>query len=540
VVAVATMFGLLDLLSHALTVPTFGPELAALVGLGVGIDYALFIVTRYRQGLGEGLSPAEAVSRAMATSGRAVIFAGSTVVLSLFGLFLLGLPFIYGAALGAVFAVLLVMAASMTLLPAALGFAGPNIDRLRVGLRRHRQPAVGSAFWARWSRLVQRRPWTAGGAALLVLIVLALPFLSLHLAFTDAGTDPPSYTTRHAYDLLAQGFGPGTAGPLVIAVSQPTGVRPGGARSAGVPATGADADAVSRLAGRLALLSGVEAVSPPEYNSDRSAAVITVIPRTSPQDARTAALVHDIRGSVIPAVLAGTGVRAWVGGATAESVDTTNVISQHLPLVLSTVVLLGVLLLMVAFRSVVVPLASVVMTLVSTGAAYGVMVAVFQWAWLGGGIDNGTTAPVDPWIPVMLFALLFGLSMDYQVFLTSRVKEAWSAGQSDADAVTSGLAATGRVITSAAAIMVCVFGAFVLGDLRILKVFGFAMATAILLDATLVRMVLMPATLQVFGRANWWFPRRLAGIVPDFLSEPGAGARPELARVRLGPAGRQG
>jgi putative drug exporter of the RND superfamily len=393
----------------------------------------------------------------------------------------------------------------MTLLPAALGFAGTNIDRPHVGLRRRQASGpAGLSFWARWGRQVPRRPWAAGGAALLVPIVLALPFLSLHLAFTDAGTGPPSYTTRQAYDLLAEGFGPGSAGPLVVAAELP----PGG-----------DARAVGRLTGGLSALADVKSVTGPEYNAAKNAATITVVPQTSPQDARTAALVHQMRETVVPSALSGTDARAWVGGATAASVDTTNVISGHLAQVLSTVVLLAVLLMMLAFRSVVVPLAGVVMTLISTGAAYGVMVAVFHWGWLGGGIDNGTTAPVDPWIPVMLFALLFGLSMDYQVFLTSRIKEAWSSGQSSSDAVANGLASTGRVITSAAGIMVCVFGAFVLGDLRILKVFGFAMATAILLDATLVRMVLMPATLQVLGKTNWWFPRRLAGMVPDLISE---------------------
>ena len=275
VVAVATMFGLLDLLSHVLTVPSFGPELAALVGLGVGIDYALFIVTRYRQGLSEGLAPAEAVSKALATSGRAVVFAGSTVVLSLLGLFLLGLPFIYGAALGAVLAVLLVMAASITLLPAALGFAGPNIDGLRVSLRRRRQAAMGPSFWARWSRQVQRRPWAAGGAALMVLVVLALPFVSLHLAFTDSGTNPTTYTSRHAYDLLAEGFGPGAAGPLVIATSL----------LGGSGAASGDAAVVDRLARHVSALPDVQSVSRPEYNPGHTAAVVTVVPRTSPQDA---------------------------------------------------------------------------------------------------------------------------------------------------------------------------------------------------------------------------------------------------------------
>jgi putative drug exporter of the RND superfamily len=506
IVAVAGSFGILDLLSHGLTVPSFGPELAALVGLGVGIDYALFVVTRYRSTLAGGADPQTAVATAMATSGRAVLFAGITVVLSLLGLFLLGLPFIYGASLGAVTAVLMTIAASMTLLPAALGFAGDNIDRFHVGLRRRDRTAAYSrpAFWWRWSRQVQRRPWAAGGAALLALVVLALPFLSLRLSFTDAGTDPTGYTTRHAYDLLAKGFGPGASGPLVLAAQLPAGAGPA---------------ALDPLAEHVASLADVQSVSPPRLNTDGTAAVLTVVPRTAPQDAATTQLVKEIRNTVIPQTTAGTGIHVLVGGATAASIDTTGVIAQRLALVISIVILLSILLLATAFRSVVIPVASALMTLLSTGAAYGVMVAVFQWGWLGKSIDNGATAPVDPWVPVMLFTLLFGLSMDYQVFLVSRIREGWRMGHSDSDAVANGLAGTGRVITSAAAIMICVFGAFVLGDLRLLRVFGLAMAVAILLDATLVRMVLMPAALQLFGRANWWFPQRLHRMLPDLMHE---------------------
>jgi RND superfamily putative drug exporter len=511
IVAVAATFGILDVLSHALTVPSFGPELAALVGLGVGIDYALFVVTRYRSSLRSGADPHTAVVTAMATSGRAVVFAGSTVVLSLCGLFLLGLPFIYGAALGAIIAVLLVMTASVTLLPAALGFAGTGIDRLRVGRRPRAEQGAERGFWWRWSRLVQRRPWLAGGAAITALVVLAAPFTALRLAFTDAGTSPPSYTSRQAYDLLAKGFGPGSNGPLVVTLA--------------LPGSSGQAGAVTALRDRLAAQPGVAFVSPPRYNATRNAGVLTVIPRTSPQDARTSALVHRIRDVVVPGAVAGTGVRALVGGQTAASIDTAALISRHLALVVAFVILLSVLLLVAAFRSVAIPLVSALLTLLSTGAAYGVMVAVFQWGWLGTGIDNGTTAPVDPWIPLMLFALLFGFSMDYQVFLISKIREEWTAGAGDSAAVTRGLASTGRVITSAAAIMICVFGAFVLGDLRVLRVIGLGMAVAVLLDATVVRMVLMPAVLQLMGRANWWFPGRLERAVPSFLSEvPAANA----------------
>jgi putative drug exporter of the RND superfamily len=507
VVAVAATFGVLDLLSHRLTVPNFAPELAALVGLAVGIDYALFVVSRYRNLLHAGSDPEQAVRGAMATSGRAVVFAGSTVVLSLFGLFLLGLPFIYGAALGTIVAVLLVMVASVTLLPAALGFAGHNIDRLHVGRRRTAGSESGhQGFWSRWASQVQRRPWLTGGLAVLVLVVLALPFASMRLAFTDAGTDPQAFTTRHAFDLISQNFGPGRNGPLVIALSVP---QP------------SDRPVVASLDHRLAGLGDVASLSPPAYDSAGTAAVITVVPKTSPQDARTSALVQQIRSTVVPSAMGGSGITALVGGETAASIDTAGVISEHLALVLTFVVLLGLVLLVLAFRSITIPIASAIVTLLSTGVAYGVVVAVFQWGWLGSGIEQGTTAPVDPWIPVMLFTILFGLSMDYQVFLVSRIREAYDRGADPSSAVTEGLSTTGRVITSAAAIMICVFGAFVLGDVRILRVFGLGMAAAILLDATLVRIVLMPSVLQIMGPLSWWFPRSWDRLVPRVLSPTG-------------------
>ncbi|HEX3713902.1 MAG TPA: MMPL family transporter [Trebonia sp.] len=507
VAGVAVTFGAVDLISHALTVPTFAPELAALVGLGVGIDYALFVVTRYRSALHAGSPPETAVTVAMATSGLAVLFAGSTVVLSLLGLFLLGLPFIYGAALAAVIAVLVVMTASMTLLPAALGFAGGGIDRFAV--RRSGRPAgTGPALWARWSRQIQRRPWASAAAALLVLAALAVPFFSLRLAYSDAGDDPAGYTTRQAYDLLAAGFGAGANGPLVIAVKVPDG--------AGQAVAGA-------LAARLAAEPDVAAASAPRFDRAGDAAVISVIPDTAPQDARTTALVQRIRGDVIPAVTRGTRVTALVGGVTAASIDSAEVTAGRLPLVIGVVVALSLLLLTAAFRSVLIPVTSALMTLISTGAAYGVTVTVFQWGWLGPGIDNGRTAPLDPWVPLFLFALLFGLSMDYQVFLLSRIREGWKRTGDNTAAVAGGLASTGRIITSAAAIMICVFGSFVLGDLRVLRLFGLGMAAAVLLDATLVRMVLVPSVMEILGRANWWMPRWLDRAVPPLAVEVEAG-----------------
>jgi putative drug exporter of the RND superfamily len=529
IVAVAATFGVLDLVSHQVTVPSFAPELAALVGLGVGIDYALFVVTRYRAALRTGVTPQDAVAAAMSTAGRAVMFAGCTVVLSLLGLFLLGLPFIYGAALGAIIAVLLVVTASMTLLPAALGFAGTGVDRLRVGRRRRPVEAADAAtgFWWTWARQVQRRPWLSGGTALAVLVLLALPFGALRLAFTDAGTSPASYTSRQAYDLLATGFGPGANGPLSVALSLPgPGRQP----------------AVSGLRADLAGQPDVASVSPAAYNQEHTAAVLTVIPRTSPQDARTSALVRELRDTVIPRATTGSGIHALVGGQTAAASDTAALISGRLLAVVAFVIVLSVLLLTIAFRSLAIPAVSAVSTLLSTGAAYGVLVAVFQWGWLGGGIDNGATAPVDPWIPVMLFALLFGFSMDYQVFLISRIRERRLAGDGDSDAVAGGMARTGRVITSAAAIMICVFTAFVLGDLRVLRVIGLGMAVAVLLDATLVRMVVTPAVFQLMGRANWWFPRRLDRAIPDLFSEtvePSSAAAPLHPALSAAPAKEQ-
>ncbi len=502
---VAAAFGALDLLSHGLVTPTFSPELAAMVGIGVGIDYALFVVTRYRQALHDGSGPQEAVTVALATSGRAVLFAGCTVVISLVGMFLLGLPFVYGLGLGAITAVLLVMGGALTLLPAALGFVGHKIDRfhvprlLRRGSARHNE-----TFWWRWSRVVQHRPWVTGGAALGVLVVLALPLFSMHLAFTDAGNDPAGQMTRVSYDRLVRGFGPGSNGPLLIAVDLPRG-------------TGRAA--LTALQTQLQHDPGVAVAAPAQLNRAGDAAVVTVVPTTSPQDIRTEKLVRRLRDHLIPRAVRGTGASAMVGGYTAGAVDSAQRLQQRLFVVIGAVVILSFLLLMAVFRSVAVPLKAAVMNLLSVGAAYGVIVAVFQWGWLGSIIDIGKTAPIDPWIPLMLFTILFGLSMDYEVFLLSRVREEWRRTGDNATAVADGIASTGRIITAAAAIMVCVFASFVLGNEHVLKVFGLGLATAIFVDATLVRMVLVPATMELLGNTNWWFPRRLDRIVPKLSVE---------------------
>jgi putative drug exporter of the RND superfamily len=498
---IAIAFAVLDLLSHVITTPVFAPEMMAMIGLGVGIDYALFIVTRYRQGLAEGRTPRQATAVSLATSGRSVVFAGTTVILSLLGLFILQLPFMRGLAVGAIAAVVLVMLAAVTLLPAMLGFAGLAVDRLHVpGLLQNAAEPSERGFWYRWSRTVQRRPIVATLASLVCLIVLIVPFFSMRLAFTDAGNDPPGTTTRQAFDALATGFGSGFNGPLVVAASVPEGQR----------AT------VDALQGKVAATPGIAFVTPAQFSKSGHDAVIIAYPTASPQSAKTEAIVHTLRNDVIPAATSGTGVAAYVGGETAGSVDASSYLSARLVWVIGVVLLLSFLLLMAVFRSLAIPLKAVVVNLLSVGAAYGVIVAVFQWGWLGGLIGIGATAPIDPWIPLMMFTILFGLSMDYEVFLLSRIREEWRHTGDNSSAVADGLAKTARVITAAAAIMICVFGSFVIGDpLHVLKVFGLGLAAAILIDATLVRMVLVPSVMELLGRSNWWMPARLDRIVPN-------------------------
>jgi RND superfamily putative drug exporter len=498
---IAIGFAVLDLLSHVVTTPVFAPEIMAMIGLGVGIDYALFVVTRYRQGLAEGRQPREAIALSLATSGRAVVFAGTTVILSLLGLFILQLSFMRGLAIGAIAAVVLVMTAAITLLPAMLGFSGRAIDKLHVpGLLQSAAEPSARGFWYRWSRTVQRHPLVAGTAALLVLLCLAVPLFSMRLAFTDAGNDPTNLTTRQAFDALATGFGPGFNGPLIIAATVPPGQHA----------------AIEQLDAALKRTAGVAFVAPAQFSTSGTAAVIIAYPTTSPQSAQTEAMVHNLRDHVIPASTSGTGVNAFVGGETAGSVDASSYLSSRLPWVIGTVLLLSFLLLMAVFRSLAIPIKAVVVNLLSVGAAYGVIVAVFQWGWLGGVIRIGATAPIDPWIPLMMFTILFGLSMDYEVFLLSRMREEWRIGHDNSAAVADGLAKTARVITAAAAIMICVFGSFVIGDpLHVLKVFGLGLAAAILIDATLVRMVLVPSIMELIGDANWWMPSWLDRVVPN-------------------------
>jgi len=487
---------LIGVLAAVMDVPDWAPALASMLGIGVGIDYALLIVTRYRGALAAGLAPREATSEAVTTAGRSVLIAGTTVVISLLGLFLMGLPYLYGAALATIIAVIVVMAASVTLVPALMAMAGPRIERLRIpGVNRtggdpDRTPA------ARWSRAVQRRPLVAAVAGVLVLLVLASPFAGLRLGFPDRGNDAADTTTRQAYDLVSQGFGPGANGPLLLA-----------AATAGEGAR----DAITRLAGQLRDDPGVAAVAEPAVSRDGDAVMLTVTPRTSPQDPATEDLVHHLRDDVLPAA----GVNMDVGGATAALVDQSQATADRLPLFIGGVVGLSFLLLLVSFRSIVVSIKAAAMNLLSIGAAYGMVAYLAEGGWAGQLVGIDTETPVPPFIPVIMFAVLFGLSMDYEVFLLSRVREEYLARGDTARAVTQGLARTARVITAAALIMVAVFGAFALSPDVSLKLIGLGLATAIFVDATIVRMVLVPAVMQLLGDRNWWLPNWLDRVIPE-------------------------
>jgi RND superfamily putative drug exporter len=396
-------------------------------------------------------------------------------------------------AIGASLAVLFVMAAAVTLLPAVLGFVGHNIDKFALPTA-HRVRDPEQTFWARWSRTLQSRPWPAAIIGLLLLVFLALPVFSMRLGVADLGNDPTSMTTRRAYDLLSEGFGPGFNGPLLVASDT---------RSP------ADTAAMRNVAAAIARDPSVAQVSPVITSPNGNGSLIDVVSRYSPQDKQTTQLVHRLRNDVIPNATQGSALDVHVGGQTAIGVDLADTLGQRLPFVFLAILVLSFALLMVVFRSILVPLKAVIMNLLSIGAAYGVIVAIFQWGWLKGVVGIGKEGPIEAWVPMMLFAIVFGLSMDYEVFLLSRIKEEYDLTHDNATAVSHGLAKTARLITAAAAIMICVFASFVLSDLRVLKLVGFGLAFAVFIDATVVRMVLVPATMELLGDRNWWFPKAL-------------------------------
>jgi len=502
--------------SRFVETPEWAATVATMIGLGVGIDYALFIITRYRQGLAGGMSPREANLTAMGTAGRAVLFAGGTVVISLLGMLTMGLSYLNGVAASAVLAVLIMLAASLTLLPAILGFVGKNIDRLRVPFTGRSSHQGTHAFWYRWSRIVQRRPWAAFSAGALVLLIITLPLLSLRLGFPDEGNNAPDQTSRQAYDRLSAGFGPGFNGPLLMV--------------ADLKASSDSAGTITRLTDAAKGTDGVAFVSPPVLNEAGDTAIINVFPENKPQDAETSELVNRLRDSVIPDAVATTGATVSVGGFTAISIDQTDYITKRLPLFIGSVVLLSFLLLTTVFRSPLVALKAGIMNLLSIAAAYGVMAYAVQGSWFG-DLLNIPETPIPAFVPMIMFAILFGLSMDYEVFLLSRIREEYLRTGDNGLAVADGLAATARVITAAAAIMVFVFGVFIFDPNVFIKQIGLGLTTAVLVDATIVRMILVPATMELLGNANWWMPRWLDKLLPEVHIEGEASVQAELATL---------
>ncbi|MFI1097028.1 MMPL family transporter [Streptomyces sp. NPDC020917] len=494
------------LLSHGMNVADFSPELASLVGIGVGIDYALFIVTRHRKGILRGKTPEEAAVTAINTSGRAVLFAGSTVCIALLGMFTLRLTFLNGVAVAAALTVVITVAAAVTLLPALLGALG-----LRILSRRQRrrlaaqgpqtQPTAGAA--ARWSSFLERHPRSLAAVAVVVMAALAVPALSLRLGSSDQGNNPTTTTTRKAYDMLADGFGPGFNGPLTILAE--------------APGAGGQA-AVDHLVTSLKSTPGIAFAAQVPIKNAGDIAFINAVPTTSPQDKATSDLIDHLRNDVVPQAEKGTAMRAYVGGQTAIFEDFASVLYGKLPLFIGVIIALGFVLLLFAFRSVVVPLTAALMNLVAAAASFGVLVAVFQWGW--GGAIAGRAGPIDAFLPVIMLSLLFGLSMDYQVFLVSRMHEEWVHTRDNARAVRVGLAETSRVINSAAVIMICVFFAFVLSGERVLAMFGIGLAGAVALDAFILRTVLVPSLMHLFGSANWWLPGWLDRRLPHLAVEP--------------------
>ncbi len=512
-IAVAALgAGLLSvgLLAHVVKLSTTAPTLAALIGLGVGIDYALFVVTRHRANLEAGHTPEESAVRAMNTSGRAVLFAGGTVVVALLGLLVLRVGFLGGLGIGAAVAVLWTVAAATTLLPAMLGaFGGRLLPR-----RARRASAAGSdarigatsnGLWTRWAAFVARRKLVLSVITLAVIATLAVPTLSLRLGSSDAGNDKNSVTTRNAYDLLAAGFGPGSNGPLQL-VAELNAPR--------------DSQALAGLVNTLRTTPDVANVRTAPTQPGATLGIVTVVPASAPQDRATTDLITHIRSETVPSAERGNTLRVYVGGPTATFGDFAAILVNKLPLFLGVIVSLGCLLLMLAFRSIVIPLTAALMNLLAAGASFGVVVAVFQWGWGANLLGIGKTGPVDAFVPVIMLAILFGLSMDYQVFLVSRMLEEWEHGHDNGRAVQVGQAITGRIITAAALIMMAVFASFIFGGNRVIAEFGVGLTAAVAIDAFLLRTVLVPALMHTFGPANWWLPAWLDRRLPHLAVDP--------------------
>ncbi len=524
VFSVGAGLSLVGLLAASSNFPTTAPTVATLLGLGVAIDYGLFLVARHREQLDDGAGVVESIGQTAATSGSAILVAGSTVVVAILGLYVAGVPFV--GALGAASAVVVfvTMLSALTLVPALLGLAGRRVQP-RSTRGAHATPHHGrseqaherSAF-ARWGRRVSGQPWPWTVGAVGVLVVLSIPLFSLQLGQLDAGTDPTNESSRKAYDLIDEGFGPGANGPLSVVVD-----LPGSSQSA-------DDKLLKNLGTELTATAGVASVSPPVVNKAGNTAVITVVPTTKPQDSATEDLVDTVRSDV----LAGVSARTFVVGTVAGYADFTTKVAQRMPWLILAVVVLALLLLTAAFRSLVIGVKAGVMNLLSVGAAYGLVVAVFQWGWGSSFVGIEETVPIPSFVPMLMFAIVFGLSMDYEVFLLSRVHEAYLATGDSHRAVAIGIGATARVITTAAAIMVAVFSSFVLNDDPTIKMLAVGMAAAVLIDATIVRMVLVPSVMSLLGERAWWIPRWLDRVLPNLqLEGPPTPGQPPDRDARL-------
>ncbi|MFI5028772.1 MAG: MMPL family transporter [Solirubrobacterales bacterium] len=505
IVGLAISLSLIRLLENAVEIPSVASTLATMIGLGVGIDYALFIVTRHKLQLGEGMELRESIARATATAGGAVVFAGFTVMIALCSLAFAGIPLVSTLGFTAAIAVVVAVCAAATLLPAMLGALGPHIDSLRVPGTKSHPEDLEPHGWRRWARGVADRPWRSALAALAILVVLALPIFQLELGQNDLSALPKSTTARQNYDSLTKGFGPGVNGPLLVASEFQT---PKEAQRA-LPA----------LEKQVSAAPDVAAVSEPSLDKAGAVAVFTVVSSSAPWADETVSLVEGLRDTTIPRALQGTGAAAYVGGQTAGYIDLATQIAEKLPLMIAIVVGLSFIVLLLAFRSLLVPVKAAAMNLLSVAAAYGVVTAVFQLGWGASLIGLDHSIPIVSFVPLLMFAILFGLSMDYEVFLLTQMREHYRVNEDEKQAVIEGLANTGRVITSAAAIMVCVFTSFVLNGNPIVKEFGVGLAVAIAIDSTLVRCLLVPAVMVLLGKRAWWLPRWLAKVVPHISIE---------------------
>ncbi|WP_327725638.1 MMPL family transporter [Streptomyces europaeiscabiei] len=508
VIGVGTSAVTVMLLSHVIILSDTTLTLGSLIGLGVGIDYALFIVNRHRANLMAGMSVTEAVAKSLDTSGRAVVFAGLTVVVALLGMLTLNVGIINGMAIGAAVTVVLTVLAAITLLPALLGMIGPRVlsrkERREMAAWTQPRSSGRTGVWGRWAERVQARPGTLGLVALAVLTALAFPTLSLRLGASDDGNLPTSSTNRQAYEMIADGFGPGFNGPLVLAVQAPT---------------AADKAAEAKLVTALGKVDGVASADAVPMKDGQTVGVVSVVPTTSPQSEATSDLIHHLRDDVIPEAEQGTSMKVYVGGVTASNDDFASVLMGKLPVFVLVIAALGFLLLTVAFRSLLIPAVGAVLNILSIGVAFGAIVVVFQYGFGAGLLGLGAGGPIESFVPILVVGIMFGLSMDYQVFLVSRMREEWSHTGDSHRAVRVGQAETGKVIAVAATIMVCVFGSFVFGGMRVISEFGVSLAVAVAADALLIRMMVVPALMHLCGKANWWLPRSLDRALPNVSVE---------------------